>query len=258
MWTRKDLKEKAKARFKVTYWRTVLVAVILAILTGGASAGSSFSTGVSKGMSEGHEQAVEGSVYGSGPNLAVVLATAFFAIIMVLIFFALAIAVSVLLINPLVVGCSRFFTLNLSVDAEVKEVCYNFDRSYKNGVKVMFFRDLYTVLWSFLFIIPGIIKSYEYRMIPYLLAENPDMEKDMAFSLSKQMMQGNKWDAFVLDLSFILWHILSAFTCGILELFYVAPYINMTNAALYVALKDDYQSRQAQVEASQNETPMQI
>ena len=88
-----------------------------------------------------------------------------------------------------------------------------------------------------LFLVPGIIKSYEYRMIPYILADNPTISYEEAFALSKKMMTGNKWDAFVLDLSFIGWRILGGLTCGILSLFYVNPYQYQTNAALYEALK---------------------
>lgn len=72
--------------------------------------------------------------------------------------------------------------------------------------------------------------------MPYLLAENPSMPKEQAFALSKQMMDGQKWKAFVLDLSFIGWEILSGFTAGILGIFYVTPYRNMTHAALYESL----------------------
>ena len=102
----------------------------------------------------------------------------------------------------------------------------------------MFLRQLFTFLWSLLFVIPGIIKSYEYRMIPFILAENPDTPYKDAFEMSKKMMMGNKWDAFVLDLSFIGWFILTAITCGILGVFYVNPYKYMTDAELYVALKE--------------------
>ena len=114
---------------------------------------------------------------------------------------------------------------------------FTFDHNYKNVTKVMFLRDLYTALWTLLFIIPGIVKGYEYKMIPYLLAENPDMSQQEAFGRSKQMMDGNKWKAFVLDLSFLGWSILSALTLGILGIFYVNPYYNMTQAAFYEAVK---------------------
>ena len=74
-------------------------------------------------------------------------------------------------------------------------------------------------------------------MIPYLLAEHPDMPKDQAFAMSRQMMKGQKWKAFVLDLSFLGWSILSLFTLGILGLFYVNPYKYSTKAALYETLR---------------------
>ena len=62
------------------------------------------------------------------------------------------------------------------------------------------------------------------------------MTKEQAFAESKRMMQGQKWKAFVLDLSFIGWYILSGLTLGILAIFYVSPYVNATHAALYEAL----------------------
>ena len=60
-----------------------------------------------------------------------------------------------------------------------------------------------------------------------------------AFAKSKEMMQGNKWNAFVLDLSFIGWHILGVCTLGIVEIFYAAPYNFITDAELYHALKNE-------------------
>ena len=95
------------------------------------------------------------------------------------------------------------------------------------------------MLWLLLFIIPGIVKIYEYRMIPYLLADNPDMSKQEAFRMSKAMMKGNKWRAFVLDLSFILWDILGVITLGIVSVLWVDPYKQQTDAALYNALKTE-------------------
>ena len=110
----------------------------------------------------------------------------------------------------------------------------------------MFFYSLYITLWTLLFIIPGIIKGYEYRMIPYILAENPTISTKEAFALSKQMMDGEKLNAWILDLSFIGWNILSAFTCCILAIFYVAPYQNLTNAQLYSVLKNKVSGYQNQ------------
>ena len=79
--------------------------------------------------------------------------------------------------------------------------------------------NLKILLWLFLFIVPGFIKAYEYSMIPYLLAENPNITTDEAFSLSKQMTTGQKMDLFVLDLSFLGWIILGLLCFGIGVLF---------------------------------------
>lgn len=159
-----------------------------------------------------------------------------FIIIFILIM-AAVILIDVFICNPVEVGCKRYFLRNLNEKAQVGNIGYAFDNNYKNITKTMFFRDLYTVLWTLLLIIPGIVKSYEYQMIPYLLAENPQMTKEQAFAESKRMMTGQKWRAFVLDLSFIGWNILSALTLGILGIFYVQPYMDATHAALYEALR---------------------
>lgn len=79
---------------------------------------------------------------------------------------------------------------------------------------------------------------YEYMMVPFILAENPDMRRKEVFALSKKMMTGNKWKAFVLDLSFLGWSILGGITLGILNVLFVAPYQNLTKAELYQTLKD--------------------
>ena len=150
---------------------------------------------------------------------------------------AVVILLDVFICNPIEVGCKRFYVRNLNESAQVGNVGFAFDNNYKNITKTMFFRDLYTILWTLLFIIPGIVKSYEYQMIPYLLADNPQMTKEQAFAESKRMMSGQKWRAFVLDLSFIGWNILSAITLGILGIFYVQPYMDATHAALYEALR---------------------
>lgn len=125
--------------------------------------------------------------------------------------------------------------------AQVKEIAYGFDHSYRNVVKVLFFRDLYILLWTLLFVIPGIVKMYQYYMVPYILTEYPDMEYRKALQMSRDMMEGNKWKTFVLGLSFILWDFFGVITFGIGEILYVQPYRQLTFAALYCKLKDGRQ-----------------
>lgn len=95
------------------------------------------------------------------------------------------------------------------------------------------------MLWTFLFIIPGIIKYYQYRMIPYILAENPNIKRKSFFEISKEMMKENKWKTFVLEMSFILWNFLSSLTFGLVAIFFVNPYNAATFAELYNTLKEN-------------------
>lgn len=95
--------------------------------------------------------------------------------------------------------------------------------------------DLYTFFWTFLFIIPGIIKSYSYSMVPYILAEDSNITINDAIEESKWLTQGYKADLFFLDLSFILWYIGSLFTFGLLS-FYYAPYRQAARTEFYLQL----------------------
>lgn len=275
MWTRKDLKTKAKGRMSLNYWRSVLVALILTAVAGGGAAsaagtfgGGSDSSSISDEIRytlsdngddedsvsdalDSFEEMLNDDFYlddGVDDFIAIVLIAIVIALVVVLIATVIAVLLRVFLLQPLEVGCKRFFTRNLDDSAQVKEVCFSYDHNYMNSVKIMFFKGLYTFLWTLLFVIPGIIKSYEYKQVPYILAENPDITKEEAFARSKQMMSGNKWKAFVLDLSFLGWEILNTMTIGILGIFYVKPYEYQTEAALYEALKQETMN----LEASEN------
>ena len=158
-------------------------------------------------------------------------------ILLFIVLFIVIAAIHAFLFNPLEAGTARVFVRNLNDKAEIRELAYCYDHGYLNVVKTVFLRDLYIVLWGLLLIIPGIIKSYEYRMVNYILAENPEMNTKEVFAMSRDMMRGNKWKAFVLDLSFLGWHLLSLITIGLAGIFYVFPYRNMTNAALYEFLR---------------------
>ena len=105
----------------------------------------------------------------------------------------------------------------------------------------MLLSGLFIFLWGLLFIIPGIIKSYSYRMVPYILRDEPELSPMEVISRSRDMMNGQKLNAFILDLSFIGWALLTALTCGLAGIFYVGPYKAGTDAALYDAVKADYE-----------------
>ena len=95
---------------------------------------------------------------------------------------------------------------------------------------------LFTFLWTMLLIIPGIIKSFAYSMSWYILAENPDMTANEAITESREIMNGHKWELFVLGLSFILWAFAIVFTLGIAAI-YVEPYMQLTITNFYHNIK---------------------
>ncbi len=240
MWTRKELKTRGKMAFRANYWICVLVALILLVLLGSGMISSRSGSGININIGHNDSGNVVDFDFDSFPNaakgvLALVVLGAVGAASIV------GIAVSVFLQNPLEVSGKRFFFLNSYQPADLGELKYSFTQGhYLPIVKTMFLTSLYTFLWSLLLIIPGIIKSYSYRMVPFILAEDPTMDSKQAIDLSRSMMNGNKWRAFVLDLSFIGWYLLSALTAGLLLIFWVGPYVEATDAELYRALRENH------------------
>lgn len=229
MWERKELKELAKSGVKRNYWKTVFAAFLFSVLNGGFGFLGGFFNGFLK------DSEIDSSLFISFLNDTDKTFICFFAVLIVVAILFISIA----FINPFSIGAYKYSINAVRGNGYISDLGYGFDLNYKRNVKVMFLYDLYIFLWTLLFVIPGVVKTYEYRMIPYLLAENPAMDKREAFSVSKAMMKGNKWNAFVLDLSFILWDVLSGITFGIAEIFWVNPYKHLTNAALYDKLKVD-------------------
>lgn len=99
-----------------------------------------------------------------------------------------------------------------------------------------FMISLFTLLWSLLLLIPGIIAAYSYSQAVFIMVENPDKGVMQCIRESKEMMAGHKWELFVLELSFILWYLSGLFTCC-LTYIYVFPYVTVTFANYYNSIK---------------------
>lgn len=123
----------------------------------------------------------------------------------------------------------------------VGDAFYGFS-DFWTAVKAFFFLTLFTTLWSFLFIIPGFVKSFSYSMTWFILAENKGMPVLEAITRSRKMMDGRKMDLFLLVLSFIGWFLLTALTLGIAGL-WVYPYCYSTLANFYQSVKEEYLAR---------------
>ncbi len=242
MWDRKELKARGKAAFKANYWRCVAVALILLVFF--ASTGASVSNSAGNGVDNYSQQsqavdAAAGRIKAilsglSHAELAQIALAVTGAVIGVSI---AAFFLDALVFNPLGLGCRRFFLVNTAEPAGFGELGFGFKNNYGNVVVTLLLKDVFTVLWALLFVIPGIVKSYSYRMVPYILSEHPDMDPTAVITLSRRMMDGNKWAAFVLDLSFLGWDILSAVTFQLVGVFYSNPYKHATDAELYQAIK---------------------
>ncbi|MBF8982908.1 DUF975 family protein [Lutibacter sp. B2] len=139
---------------------------------------------------------------------------------------------------PLIVGGMKYFIeLTTNGTTELSDLLCNFrDGNYTNTVKTMFICKLKIFLWSLLLLIPGIIKSYEYYLVPYILAENPQMDSQEVLALSSQMTDERKFDIFILELSFIGWYILGSI-CLIVGMTFINPYVYATKAEMYKVLK---------------------
>lgn len=222
MWTRKQLKNGAKTTLHTCYGKSILVCLILSIF-----------------------HTVTVLFYAQFPTLhmyvrdGILWHTISFFIPAAQIPLALILLlIGIFLINPLCIGQIQFFLSSRVRVAGINEYKSAFQKDhYGNVCKVMFATRFTIILCYLLLIIPGIYKTYQYRMVPYLLAENPKMDYHRAVFLSDSMMKGQKWKAFVLDLSFFGWNLLSLFTCKILSIIYVTPYRNHTNAGLYIMLR---------------------
>lgn len=149
-----------------------------------------------------------------------------------------SVAFTIFVANPLIVALRKYFYKARSkANTKIGVVMEVFKKENWLNVSItMLLKDIFNFLWFFT-IIGGFIKIYEYSMIPYILADNSEIKWKKAFKLSKQMMKGNKWKEFVLDLSFLGWEILSIFTFGLLNIFYVNPYKVATSVELYEVLK---------------------
>ena len=114
---------------------------------------------------------------------------------------------------------------------ETRDLFSQFDR-FGDGFCLAFFQGLFTFLWTLLFIIPGIIKTYAYAMAPFIMAERPELTARECLKASTELMEGHKSELYFLELSFIGWGLLNLLTLGIGS-FWLNPYVNAAHAAFY-------------------------
>jgi uncharacterized membrane protein len=227
MWTRQELKEKGKAAFKANYWRNVLVAFLLGLLTTGTVISGRF------GGSDSDSPDVQLAFSSLTPTQIGIIAGGTVLIIII------SVILDILVFNPLQIGCYAFFKDNVKThNTEVNMIKVGFT-DYGHKFCTMLLYSVFLALWTMLFIIPGIIKSYSYRMVPFIVQDYPDLTAKEVINKSREMMDGQKMETFKLDLSFIGWFLLALITLGLAGIFWTNPYFYNTNAALYRRLNGE-------------------
>lgn len=109
-------------------------------------------------------------------------------------------------------------------------------KKWMRAAWIMFVKYILYSLWC-LTIVGIAVKRYSYFLVPYIVAENPDMTARQAITLSRRMMKGHKWECFVFELSFIGWKILGILTMGVFDLLYTNPYKTAAFTQYYAQLR---------------------
>lgn len=231
MFTRSELKSRAKEVLKKKYWVLLLVSVVLSLFISANTSASTNQNGVVVNVGVGPLN------YSQPVNSIEFSALALF----LLVFAIIVLVIRIIVGYSMEYGCQNYFK-RAHYDTEEGTVFNGFkDGRWKHIVGVFFLRDLKIVLFTFLLIIPGIIKAYQLRFVPYLVEDYPELSASEIHALSTDMTRGIKLDIFILDLSFILWNILAVFiglfTFG-LGSYLVLPYIYQTDAELYIDIKN--------------------
>ena len=101
---------------------------------------------------------------------------------------------------------------------------------------VMWVTGILEMLWSFT-IVGGVIKYYSYYLVPFLVAENPELGAMEAITVSRKLMKGHKWECFLLEFSFLGWGFLGTFTLGITDILFTNPYRVASGGEFYAQLR---------------------
>lgn len=229
MWSISDVKREGWEKVKKYYWPALGVSIIAGIFSGGGG-------GAAGSYSSSSDEI--GYRFSGIPAETRYMLTSIFLIVIIAVFLV-GFILKVFVGNPLIVGKNRYFMESRALEgsAGVGKTFWVFSCGhYLNVVKIMFLRDLFNSLWYLLLIIPGIIKAYEYTMIPYILSENPEADTKDVFALTKDMMNGSKFQYFCLELSFLGWYLLGMLACCI-GMILVNPYVEAASAEVYAAMR---------------------
>ena len=268
MWNRKQVKDVGRKQFKKNYWPCVAICFLLAFLGCEYSSSAVIIHGYDNNSITPEnviyttERLTNVQILGGEDNIITTgvetisnmtsyivkfigtikeaLSQKYTASFILGLSFIIQLAYVLFLCNPLVVGSRRFFLENAKqTKTKIARCLYPYHSGhFLNIVKTMFLEILYLILWL-ITIVGFFVKIYEYRMIPYILAETPEKPTKAVFARSKRLMMGHKWELFKFDLSYIGWYLLNIFTFGLSGIFYSNPYKSAATAEIYLKLKEN-------------------
>lgn len=138
-----------------------------------------------------------------------------------------------ILMMPLGIGTTAFFiSLIENENFEAKDL-FKYYHDFVKIIGVTILMGLIIMLGYICFIIPGIILTLSYSLVPIILIKKPELGIVETLKYSREKMQGHKLDTFVLGLSFIGWAILGTLTFGILYI-WLYPYMQLTFTKFYL------------------------
>ena len=228
-----DFRQIARDALSGKWTIAVLVGLVAMLLGGAGSGGPELKLNIDGSGAHANFEFAGQTIYSIGGGLnsdigAFLVGSAIYiiiaAVVMAVVYFVLGSIISV--------GYARF-NLDLADRGNPAfETLFGYFFYWKTAAVSKLLQSVYVLLWSLLFIIPGILAAYSYAMTEFILAENPDLTASEAIAQSKEIMYGNRWRLFCLHFSFIGWDILSSLTLGIGNL-WLRPYKQAANAAFY-------------------------
>ena len=230
MWSIGELKREAKSVLKQCYPTALVVTLITSVLG---------NSGKVTGLITEKLPALGGKLGGLAVA-AELESLAVLGLVATVISSAAAMSILMMLVSaPIKVGECRYFLEGTQYRFDMKNILHGFTcGKYINILLTLLLQEVFLVLWTLLFIIPGIIKGFAYSMVPYILAENPNLSPKQIINISCRMTKGYKLKIFFTSLSFIGWYLLGAMAFGIGTVF-VVPYERATFAQLYLAIRSD-------------------
>lgn len=177
------------------------------------------------------------------------------AIAVSILAFVIYVGMMILVTNVVRVGERRCYLETYAYEQPRTErliFIYRLHRT-RQTAKTMMLYELKLLLW-FLTLGGYFVKRYEYYYVPFLIAENPNLDTKTVFRLSKEMTQDRKWELFLFDLSFWHWHLLGLGTLGLGYLFWTRPYINLSRVQMYMHRREELLTEQEAYMAFFNDT----